>query len=164
MRLIKLILMLLILVGCNREENEFSFEIWCKCELSGDDWTKPISCDFFAFPDGEYSKVEKDTDKYGVAFATTNNGTVVRNIGFAYYNENSDSYATLTDYNIVTGAKPINEGTYYIACFPSKLGNSFPYKAKIFKKENNKGLIVNPIFTEKSYYNIDGYKYFEWDE
>lgn len=154
------LIILFLLPGCKYEEDNFEFDIWCGCKLN----KKSISCYFYAFPDGEYESVERDLDKYGTAYAFLKDGTMVRNIGYAYYNEDERGYATLYDYNNTTGMTPIREGTYYIACFPLKIGYSHPYKAKTFTKTKDKGLVIEPVFTEDSYYGVDGYKFFEWDE
>ena len=82
----------------------------------------------------------------------------------AYYSEDEGKYATLSDYKNPSGLTPIREGTFYVACFPIQIGDRHPYKAKTFTKTKDKGLVIEPIFTEDSYYGVDGYKFFEWDE
>lgn len=157
---------ILILLGCSKdEENEFDFDIWCSCKVSSKftNTTKNVSCYFFAFPDGNYSKIEISTDIYGTAYAFSANGEKVKNVGYAYYSEDDGKYATLKTHGLSSNTEAIQEGTFYIACFPSIIGYRHPYKAKTFTKVKNKALIIDPIFAEEEYYGIDGYQYFEWD-
>ncbi len=157
---------ILILSGCSKdEENEFDFDIWCKCKVSSKftNSTKDVSCDFFAFPEGDYSKVEISTEDFGTAFAYNKNGEKIKNVGYAYYGNDSGKYATLKSYGLTNNTGTIQEGTFYVACFPSLIGYRHPYKAKTFTKIKSKGLIIEPIFAEDEYYGVDGYQYFEWD-
>lgn len=159
-------IIILILPGCSKsEENEFDFDIWCRCKVNSKftNSTKNISCDFFAFPEGDYSKVEISTGNFGTAYAYNKNGEKIKNVGYAYYSEDAGKYATLKNYGLSSETGAIQEGTFYIACFPSQIGYRHPYKAKTFTKIKDKGLIIEPIFAEDEYYGIDGYQYFEWD-
>lgn len=161
-----LFIVILILSGCSKnEENEFEFDIWCRCKVSSkfSGITKNVSCDFFAFPEGDYSKVEILTGDFGTAYAHNKNGEKIKNIGYAYYSKDSSGYATLKTYGLTNNTGAIQEGTFYIACFPSSIGYRHPYKAKTFTKVKNEALIIEPIFAEDEYYGVDGYQYFEWD-
>lgn len=162
-----LIITALIACGCSNddEETKLDFDILCSCKVSSkfSGTTKNVSCNFFAFPEGNYSKVEIATDDFGTAYAFNTNGEKIKNIGYAYYSEDKEHYATLMNYNLAIGNKAIREGTFYIACFPLTIGYRHPYKAKNFTKVTNKALIIEPIFAEDEYYGIDGYQYFEWD-
>lgn len=153
------LLAIFLLQGCSNNENEFDFDIWCSCKLND----KPLSCEFYAFPEGEYTSVVLN-DSYGSAYATLKDGSKVENVGYAYYSEDEGKYATLSDYKNPSGLTPIREGTFYVACFPIQIGDRHPYKAKTFTKTKDKGLVIEPIFTEDSYYGVDGYKFFEWEE
>ena len=153
------LLAIFFLQSCDSNENEFEFDIWCSCKIN----KKPLSCEFYAFPEDEYIGVVLD-DSYGTAYAILKDGSKVENVGYAFYSENEGKYATLSDYKNPSGLTPIREGTFYIACFPLQIGYRHPYKADIFTKTKDKGLVIEPIFTEKSYYGVDGYQRFEWDE
>ena len=74
---------ILILSGCSKnEENEFEFDILCRCKVSSkfSNSTKNVSCDFFAFPEGNYSKVEISTGDFGTAYAFNTNGEKIKNV------------------------------------------------------------------------------------
>lgn len=157
---------IIILSGCTKDEkNELEFDIWCRCKVSSKftNSTKNVPCDFFAFPEGNYSKIEILSGDFGTAYALNTSGEKIKNIGYAYYSGDNDNYAILKNYNLNSSTVELKEGTFYIACFPSKIGYRYPYKAKTFTKMKNKELVVEPIFAEEEYYDIDGYQYFEWD-
>ena len=153
----------LIVSGCNNgDENEFTFQILCKAKYGNSD----VTCQFYFFETDEYISVERNDlevtlTTYGKATATKTDGTTVESIGYAIFFA-SEGYGVAKYRN---SSQEIQEGIFYVACFPSRYpGRTFPYKAKIFTKEKNHGLIIEPIFTDKSMVGVDGYKYFEWDE
>lgn len=159
----------LVVLGCSSDnDNETAFDIWCGAELS----EKKQSCMFFFFEEGEYISVERkdlnsSVNDFGRATATKKDGSIVNAIGYAYYSSLESGYATAYYHDWSEKKLPqreIREGTFYVACFPTQIGYRHPYKASICTKAKNKGLLILPKFTANSYYGVDGYKYFGWDE
>ena len=157
----------IVFSACEKPEpHDFKHSIWCIAKHRSNN----VTCRFYFFDKGEYISVERgdfgdfSTQTYGKAIATKADGTKVESLGYAMYLSSQSGYADAVYRN---NAQEILEGTFYVACFPSiGLGGQFPYKAKIFTKERSLGLIIEPIFTDKSSMGIgeSGYKYFEWNE
>ena len=166
-KIVLLAITILFLCACDRKDfHEFEFDILCQATQKLTYSSINISCQFYFFEPGEYISIEKDDfmssgGTYGKAIATKTDGTIVESVGYAIYFSSENRYGRAKYRN---NQKEIREGTFYVACFPDRSpGRHFPYKAKIFTKERNSGLIIQPVFTEYSL-RADGYKRFEWDE
>lgn len=166
-KLLFLLILCPLFISCGSDDDEFTFYTYTEAKLGGENTKgKKIPCSFFFFEPDEYISIVKHPNKSDRAIATKKNGTQVESIAWAYYiAEGSYGVARYVDWSGKYKHPEIIEGTYYVVCFPTTLlGGGNPYKSKVFTKQKDKALVISPVFTSKSYYGVDGYKYFEWDE
>lgn len=160
-----------VFTSCSDGDDKQIYKIFCGAK----EINKKIGCDFYFFEPGEYISVEKNDEdihspnyQHGLAIATKRDGTKVKCIGHAYYSALEVTYGAAQYLNNKGSLEDsfLTQGTYYVVCIPIGAGTGrYPYKAKIFTKEKNEVLYIEPVFTKKSYTaEIGEYKYYEWDE
>lgn len=164
MKNLLLIIIPILLWGCSSSDDHFDFDILCSATWKSDYTKGGLDCAFYFFPAGEYVKIIPVTGDirdgvYGKATAQKKDGSIVENIGYAYYSEKRE---TLVSAVYLKNQKPIREGSFYVACMPYS-DNPHIFKGKIITKTLDKGIAISPFFSHKA---LSGSRigYFEWDE
>lgn len=167
------IILSLCSVSCSKDDEEQKDDqpIRCTAHIHGDYSSKEVMCEFYFFPVGKYNKDFEiknigKIDRYGTI--TNEIGEVVESIGRASYVKQGYAIATYRDWSENGYEKPeIVEGNFYVVCvYDEFVGKRFPYKAKVFDKIKDKGLLIDAIFTQKSIEvnETSGFQYHEWNE